>query len=189
MEEIKNIATPAEVLEQLEALNLEILFNDLVSYAMFKMKGESIVEAEKLVGDVFEKAISGVRKWNKSHTFKEFLFGAVKSLVSHYNNQYGKKIMDIDHNKEVKDMPDNLGSHSGNLDGIIKKITEILKNHIPPPDETELKLFECWVCEIKKPRDVADFCDLDIKEVYKAVKRLERKLSPIRKFLNISRNG
>ena len=53
MKPVKNIATLKEVTEQLNAHNLELLFKDLVHYALNRMKGNDIIQAEKLVGDIF----------------------------------------------------------------------------------------------------------------------------------------
>ena len=74
MKPVKNIATLKEVIEQLNAHNLEIIFKDLVHYALNRMKGNDIIQAEKLVGDIIEKTITGTRKWDKSLSFKSFLF-------------------------------------------------------------------------------------------------------------------
>lgn len=186
MKEVKDIATPSEIIEQLEEIRLEVLFKDLVNYATYKMKGSSIIEAEKIVGDVFEKVVSGVRKWNKTITFKHFLFESVRSLVSQHNKQFGKKIKDFDYNFELNQLLDGSHNNSEQLEELIKKITEKLENHIPPPDEIEKMVFECWINEIRKPREIRELWDLDIKDVRKAIKRLERKLNPIRELLNSS---
>jgi len=185
---VKNIATLKEVNEQLETHNLELLFKDLVDYALNRMKGDDIIHAEKLVGDIFEKTITGIRKWKKSYTFKSFLFLAVKSLVSQYNNQFGENAMDFNYEFELEELSDSNSDDSLITEELKNELSEKLKKHIPPPDEIEEMVFECWMDEMKKPRDIADFWELEIKEVYKAIKRLERKLSPIRELLNSKSN-
>jgi len=179
LKEVTDIATPSEIIEQLESFNLELLFKDLVNYALNRMKGNNIIDAEEIVGDVFEKVVSGVRNWKKEKTFKHFLFESVKSLVSQYNGRFGKKIKDFDYNFEFNQLLDDSSNDSEQLEELIKKVTEKLENHIPPPDEIEKMVFECWINEIRKPREVKEFWELDIKDVRKAIKRLERKLNPI----------
>ncbi|MCB0632746.1 MAG: hypothetical protein R2824_24180 [Saprospiraceae bacterium] len=188
MKHSKDIATLEEIVEQLEALNLGGLFKDLVTYAMYRMKGESIVDAEKLVGDVFEKTVTGVRNWNKAYTFKHFLFGSVKSLVSQYNDQFGQKVMDFNYEFEIEELSVPGKSNSTDLEDLKKLLTQKLKEHVPPPDEIEEMIFECWLDEITRPREIAEFWGLDITEIYKAKKRLERKLGPIRELLNSRTN-
>ena len=186
MKPVKNIATLKEVTEQLEAHNLELLFKDLVNYALNRMKGDDIIHAEKLVGDIFEKTVTGVRKWNKSYTFKSFLFLAVKSLVSQYNDQFGEKAMDFNHGVGLEEFSDS--DDSAITEKLKTQLSKKLKEHIPPPDEIEEMVFDCWMDEMKKPRDIAEFWGIEINEVYKAVKRLERKLNPIRELLNSKSN-
>ena len=184
MKQVKNIATLKEVMEQLNAHNLELLFNDLVDFALNRMKGNDIIHAEKLVGDIFEKTVTGIRKWNKSHSFKSFLFLAVKSLVSQYNDQFEGKAMDFNYDIELEKLSGSDSNDSSITEELKTKLSEKLKEHIPPPGEIEEMVFECWMDEMKKPRDIAEFWKIDIKEVYKAIKRLERKLNPIRELLN-----
>lgn len=188
MKPVRNIATLKEVTEQLNTHNLELLFKDLVHYALNRMKGNDIIQAEKLVGDIFEKTVTGIRKWNKSHSFKSFLFLAVKSLVSQYNDQFGEKAMDFNYDFELEELSDSDQNQSSIMEELKTKLTEKLKEHIPPPDEIEEMVFECWMDEMKKPREIAEFWKIDVKEVYKAIKRLERKLNPIRELLNSNSN-
>ncbi len=189
MKPVKNIATLKEVTEQLEAHNLEILIKDLVEYALYKMKGDDIIYAEKLVGDVLEKTVTGVRKWNKSYSFRRFLFLAVKSLVNQYNNQFGGKVIDFNYDFELEELSDSSSDDSVAIEELKNKLSKKLKEHIPPPDEIEEMVFECWMNEMKKPRDIAEFWGINVKEIYKAIKRLERKLKPIRELLNSTNNG
>jgi DNA-directed RNA polymerase specialized sigma24 family protein len=184
----KNIATLKEVTEQLNTHNLELLFKDLVVFALNRMKGSDIIQAEKLVGDIFEKTVTGIRKWNKSHSFKSFLFLAVKSLVSQYNDQFGEKAMNFNYDFELEELSDTNSSESSIIEGLKTKLSETLKRHIPPPDEIEEMVFECWMDEMKKPKDIAEFWEIEVTEVYKAIKRLERKLNPIRALLNSMSN-
>ncbi len=188
MKPVKNIATLKEVTEQLNAHNLELLFKDLVHYALNRMKGNDIIQAEKLVGDIFEKTVMGVRKWNKSYTFKSFLFLAVKGLVYQYNKQFGEKSMDFNYDFELEELLASDSNESTELEDLKTKLSQKLKEHIPPPDEIEEMVFECWMDEMKKPREIAEFWKIDVKEVYKAIKRLERKLNPIRELLNSNSN-
>lgn len=184
MNKIKNIASLKEVTEQLETINLESLFSDLVEYALYKMKGKDIVTSEKIVGDIFEKTVTGVRKWNKAYPFKNFLFLSVKSLVSQYNNQYGEKEMNFDYDFEVDQLSDSDSNDSIITEELKTRLSKKLKEHNPPPDEIEEMVFESWMDNMKKPREISEFWGIDVTEVYKAVKRLQRKLNPIRNFLN-----
>ncbi len=188
MKSDKNIATPKEILDELESHNLVLLFHDLVTYALNQMKGNDVVSAEKLVGDIFEKTVTGVRKWNKSYSFKSFLFLAVKSLISQYNDQYGGKVMSIDYEVKLENFSGLDSGNSVETEALKVKLSKRLSENIPPPDEIEGMIFESWMDEMKKPQYIADFWKLDIKEVYKGIKRLERKLNPIRELLNSKSN-
>ena len=184
----QNIASPQEILKQLEAHDLSLLFNDLVGYAELIMWEGNLVDAEKIVGDVFEKAIIGKRKWNKAHPFKRFLFGAVRSLVDNHNRRVGGSRIYCDRTTNIEELPQNDASDSIRMEYLIETSTKILKGHSTPPDETELMLFESWASGITKPREVAEFWELEIEDVYKAVKRLKRKLGPVKDYLNASAN-
>lgn len=179
-----NIATIEEVIEELEKQNLEYLIQNLVQYASFIMKGDSIIEAEKLVEDLFEKVIAGVRNWNKSYKFKQFLFGAVRSLAHQYNKQYGEKIKEFDYEFKLERLSAPDTGDSAKTEELKNRLTEKLKENIPPPDEIEIMVFECWMDEMTKPREIAAFWELDIEKVRKAIKRLKRKLAPIKELLN-----
>lgn len=183
MKQVKNIGTLKDVTEQLESLTLEKLFQELVNYAQNRMKGDDIIKAEEIVGDVFEKTILGVRKWNKTYPFKSFLFLSVKSLVSQYNNHFGDKYMNFNYDFEIEELSDSDFNQSEIEEDLKNKISKKLKDNIPPPDEIEEMVFECWMDGMKKSKEIADFWDIDIKEIYKATKRLERKLGPIRETL------
>jgi len=186
---IKNIVSLKEIEEQLKTLNLEVLIKDLVDFALRRMKGEDIIYAEKIVSDVLEKTVTRVRKWNKSYSFKSFLFLSVKSLVNQYNNKVGEKNIEFNHDIDLEELSNSGTDNSIVTEDLKNKLSEKLKENIPPPNEIEEMVFECWMDEMKKPRDIAELWDIDVKEVYKAIKRLERKLNPIREFLNSKSNG
>lgn len=185
MKDVKNIAKSNEILEQLEAIDLPCVISDMEDYACFKMYDNNRIEAERIVGDVFEKTIAGIRKWNKDIAFRQFLFGCVKSLVSQYNNQLGKKNKTYDYEFDIFEFSDDT-SIDVSEDISVKELKSLalskLLEHVPPPDDIEEMIFECWMEGITKSAEIADFYDIDIKEVYKGVKRLERKLGPVREF-------
>ena len=189
MKPVKIYATLKEVEEQLNTINLELLFRDLVNYAFNKMKGNDVIEAERIVGDIFEKTVTGKRNWDKEYSFKSFLFLSVKSLVNQHNIKFDKNGKEFNREIELDEVNVTDSDDSTITEELKNELSEKLKQNIPPPDEIEEMVFECWMDEMKKPRDIAEFWELDVKEIYKAIKRLERKLNPIRELLNSKSNG
>lgn len=188
MEQVKDIASLEEVLVQLESLQLSNLMKDMERFAVRIMRGNDIVIAEKLVGEMFIRAIDGTRKWNKKYSFKHFLFDGVKSLVSQYNNKYGEEPIIFNNNFDLEQVVLSDSDDSVRLEALKAKLSEILKSNIPPPDDIEEIIFECWMDDIKKPAEISKLWGIDIKEVYKAIKRLERKLNPIIQYFNNNKN-
>ncbi len=184
MKAVKDIATLSEIEIELKTLDLELIFADMVTYARYRIKGGNLIDSEKIVGDVFEKVIAGIRKWNKDYSFRSFLFGSVKSLVYQYNKQFLKKVIRYNYDVKVENIPDSTMLDNNSFEELKKITLKLLKKNVPPPDEIEEMVFICWMDEIKKPIDIAKFWEIDIKAVYKAIKRLERKLTPVRELLN-----
>ncbi len=188
MEQVKDIASLEEVLAQLESLQLSNLMKDMARFAVRIMRGNDIVIAEELVGEMFIRTIKGTRKWNKKYSFKHFLFQGVRSLVNQYNNKYGDEPITFDNNFDLEQIVLANSDDSVKLEALKTKLSEILKSNIPPPDYIEEIIFECWMDDKNKPSEIAESWDLDIKEVYKAIKRLERKLNPIIQYFNTNKN-
>ena len=68
----------------------------------------------------------------------------------------------------------------GSLSNIEKKrkqVSDLLEQE--GADDDELTVFECWVDGINKPADIAKDLGVDVKEIYKIIKRLERRLPKI----------
>ena len=174
----KDIATEHEVLEQLATLDLEKIYWALVHFAMDIMIGGNFSHGEEIVDRVFEKVVNGVRKWNKEYSFQSFLFGAVRSLVYQYNRRT-KLGPYFPGQPDIENISDPADIDQQRLNELRELCMTTLKQHVPPPDEVEELIFECWLNEITKPRDIAEFLELDVNDIYNGTKRLKRKIRPI----------
>ena len=143
------------------------------------------------VHNVFEKALTNIRKWNKADCdFENFLFGALRSEISAYHEKAKRrKPPEEESEKEesyildIPVYPEEVGYNDRSFDKIDnKKLKEdyvtLLKDS--GASDLEMLIFECWCEDIYKPSEISDFLEVDTTEVYNAVKRLERR----RKKLN-----
>jgi len=138
------------------------------------------------VFNVFQKALTDIRKWDKTNCdFENFLFGVLKSEISAYHKKAKRRKPPEEENESeesyILDMPvfsEEVGYDDQSFKEIDnKKIKEdyvtLLKDS--GASDLEMLIFECWCENIYKPSDIADFLEVDTTEVYKAVKRLERR--------------
>jgi len=183
MEKEKSFASRKEVEKELQKLNIPLLLRKLEDYATYLLYDHDRDKAFDIVGLVFDKIITQDRKWYKGKSLKSTLFQAAKSLCNNENKKLKRK-----RQKEVQGIEiENLASHKQinqfeklALEELKSIAVSLLKNHDPPPDYLEELIFECWIEGITKQREVAEYLEQDIKEVRKGVKRLKRKLDPIK---------
>lgn len=142
------------------------------------------------VFNVFEKALTDIRKWNKDDCdFENFLFGVLKSEISAYHEKSKRRKLpkeEIDDGESyILDIPlyvKELGYEDRNFnlsDNKIFKAKYVTLLESSGASDLEMLIFECWCDDIYKPREISDFLEVEITEIYKAVKRLERRKSKL----------
>ncbi len=138
------------------------------------------------VFNVFEKSLTDIRKWNKDECdFENFLFGVLKSEISSYHEKRNRRKppqQEIeDQESYILDIPvyiDETGINDKSIDGIDynKRKEEYVKLlESSEASDLEILIFECWCDDIFKPREISDFLEVEITEIYKAIKRLDRR--------------
>lgn len=153
----------------------------MIDYARYAMRDHVKESAKDLVSDFFLKLVQGERKWNKRLSFRQSVFGSLRSEVYNYNRKLtGRKpLQEIEEGDAVSLDEDN--PLESLADSELKQMAlKALKEHKPPPDQIEELLFECKMDGLTTPREIAEFLELDVKEIYKAEKRLERKMVKVR---------
>jgi len=142
------------------------------------------------VFNVFQKALTNIRKWNKKEChFENFLFGVLKSEISAYHEKVKRRKTP---GEEVEDeescildipvYPEEVGCNDESFNEIDNKkqkeaYVKLLEDS--GASDLEILVFECWCEDIYKPSEISDFLEIDATEVYKAVKRLERRKSKL----------
>lgn len=162
--------------EEIQSADMDAIIDSMNAYAISHLKsvGEKDFNGKipiDFVGDLILKVMEGKRDWNKAEcSFKEFLFGCLKSDISNFF-----KTKPRIHSNELPEISEN-GS-LGNIEEKRKQVSELLKQE--GADDDELTVFEYWMDGIYKPADIAKDLGVDVKEVYKITKRLERKREKI----------
>lgn len=142
------------------------------------------------VFNVFEKALSDIRKWNKEeYEFEDFLFGVLRSEISAYHEKAKRRKPpeeNIEDNESyILDLPvyaEEVGYNDESYKDIDNKTlkdryVKLLENS--SASDLEMLIFECWCDGIEKPQEIADFLETNITEIYNAIKRLERRKSKL----------
>lgn len=153
-----------EVIDRMNAYAISLL----KSVGVKNLNGKEPID---FVGEVILKVMEGKRDWNKAQCpFTEFLFGCLKSEINNFFTT-NKNIF----NDELPDIPSN--EQCLNIENDRNQISELLKRE--GADDDELTVFEYWADGITKPAEIAKDLGIDVKEVYKITKRLERRLPKI----------
>lgn len=162
--------------EAIQSVDMEEVIDRMNAYAISLLKSVGVKnfngkEPIDFVGDVILKAMEGKRDWAKAEcSFTEFLFGCLKSEISNFFTT-NKNIYD----NEFPDFRSN--EQSFNVEDKRTQISELLKQE--GADDEELTVFEYWADGITKSAEIAKDLGIDVKEVYKITKRLERRLPKI----------
>jgi DNA-directed RNA polymerase specialized sigma24 family protein len=176
--------------------------NDQVSELVLRMRGyakqrlgdyrDNHEGQQKLdfVFNVFQKALTDLRKWDKNKCdFENFLFGVLKSEISAYHEKEKRRKPPEEENgadeSYILNIPvysEEVGYKDQSFDEIDNK--KLKENYVTllkdsGASDLEMLIFECWCEDIYKPSEIADFLEVDITEVYNAVKRLERRKSKL----------
>ena len=162
--------------EAIQSVDMDEIIDSMNAYAISHLKSVGIKSFKgklpiDFVGDLILKVMEGTRDWSKAKcSFKEFLFGCLKSEITNFFTTNKNEIID-----ELPEIPTD-GSLS-NIEKKRKQVSDLLEQE--GADDDELTVFECWVDGINKPADIAKDLGVDVKEIYKIIKRLERRLPKI----------
>lgn len=163
--------------EALKSEDMDDVIDRMTAYTTNYFKRTGIkqlngLEPEDFVGEVLMKVAADVRDWqNAKCTFKEFLFGCLRSELYSFNKGFKKRFADDE--PELSESDDDF-----DLEGQKGKAVEHLRDL--GADEIEIGLFECWVDDIYKPADIADQLKTVVDVIHVAKKRLVRKLPKLR---------
>jgi DNA-directed RNA polymerase specialized sigma24 family protein len=156
--------------------NMDAIIDSMNAYAISVLKSVGIKDFEgrqpvDFVGEVLLKVIDGTRDWKKAEcSFKEFLFGCLKSDISSFFKTIKKVSSD-----EIPEIPAN--DNPINLEEKRKHLLELLKEE--GSDDDELTVFEYWMDGIFKPSEIGADLGVDPKDIYVIIKRLKRRLEKI----------
>lgn len=140
--------------------------------------------------NVFEKALTDIRKWNKEeYEFEDFIFGVLRSEISAYHEK-AKRRKPPEENLEkdesyILELPvysEEVGYKDesfNDLDNKTQKDRYVKLLEKSGASDLEMLIFECWCDGIEKPGEIADFLETDTTDIYNAVKRLERRKSKL----------
>lgn len=163
--------------EAILSVDMDDVIDRMNAYAFSLLKSVGVKnfngkEPIDFVGDVILKVMEGKRDWTKAQCpFTEFLFGCLKSEINNFFTT-NKFIFD-------DEFPDvSLNESYSNVEDNKNQIYELLKQE--GADDEELIVFNCWVDGITKPAEIAKDLGIDVMDVYKITKRIERRLPKIR---------
>jgi len=157
--------------EALRNNDMNEIMDSMTAYVYGRIKTIGVKDLEgktpeDFVGEVLMKVAEGERDWSKAKcSFKDFLFGCLKSHLYNFFNSYEQKyeaeLPDIESESEIESELKNIA---------LQKLKEA------GADQDEIDVFECWIEYINKPAEIAELLGKDVKEVYNITKRLERKM-------------
>ena len=165
-----------DIAEAMRSLDMDEVIDAMNAYATsclwdVDLKDFNGKEPIDLVGDLILKVAEGKRDWGKAKcTFREFLFGCLRSDIDSFFKTNKTIHTDKLPNSQTNGTPHDLTEEKN-------KISELLKQ--AGADEVEMEVFKCWMDGITKPSEIEEELKIDIKIIYKAIKRLERKRSKL----------
>uniref|UniRef100_UPI004047B82D hypothetical protein n=1 Tax=Mariniflexile sp. TaxID=1979402 RepID=UPI004047B82D len=179
-----------EISEVLKNCDIESLIRRMQAFTISKLgynkKNYDGLEPVDFVFAVFEKALSGVRNWDKNKIdFEGFVFGSLKSdIYAAIKKQTRRKVVeddeDIDESYilDIHEISNEIGfddTTTQKIDYNIEKQDFLDKLKAAEATDLEILIFECWCEEIFKPQEIADFLELDVTTIYNALKRLQKR--------------
>jgi hypothetical protein len=163
------------LIEAMQSVDMDDVINRMNAYAISRLKTIGVKsfngqEPIDFVGDLFLKIIEEKRNWNNAQcSFTEFLFGCLKSEISNFFVDYKDRYTEV--------IPEIINIDSYDIAEKQGQISDLLMNQ--GADDDELTVFEYWMDGIYKPAVIAADLGIDVKDVYKIIKRLERRLPKI----------
>lgn len=189
------VATTSQILEKLNSIDINELLDRMEDYVQNRFYDKSEqnkngIQFQDFCQEVLRKACDGTRKWKMDQcSFKQFIFGTLKSDLSYFFKKGTQRPDDDDKEYQeemeesyITDVYYNDVSESGEYDNSFDKIDDqiIINEWINSlreqgADEDEIQIFECWTAGISTPREIKEYCEISIEEVYNIYKRLRRK--------------
>jgi DNA-directed RNA polymerase specialized sigma24 family protein len=161
--------------EELRSNEMGEIIDGMTAYAYNRIK---TIEEKDLQGktpddfvaEVLMKVVENDRDWNKAKcSFKEFLFGALKSHISNFFTTFKSA-----HNNNLPELAAPEESTAISTTELKSTALEMLQNEGAKDDE--LEIFDCWTDGVLKPSEVAKQLGKSVESIYNSTKRLVRKL-------------
>lgn len=183
-----------EISEILENCDIDSLIRRMQAFTISKLgynkKNYDGLEPLDFVFGVFEKALTGVRNWDKSKIdFDEFVFGSLKSDIyaaiekkRRRTEVKDKEEIDESYILDIHVISNEVGfedTTTQKIDYNTEKKNFLDKLKDVEATDIEILIFECWCDEIFKPQEIADFLELDVATIYNALKRLQKRRKTI----------
>lgn len=166
------------LVEAIQLVDMDEIIDSLNAYAISRLKSVGIKnfngkEPVDFVGDLILKVMEEQRNWSIAQcSFKEFLFGCLKSEINNFFKTNKKIYSDGFPDISSIDI-------SPNIEEKRKQVSDLLKQE--GADDDELTVFEYWMDGILKSATIAEDLGISIKEIYNITKRLTRRLPKIQK--------
>lgn len=190
------IATTDKIIETLDSIDVKELLDKMEDYVRNRFYDKSEqnkngLQFQDFCQEVLRKACDGTRKWKmEKSSFEDFIFGTLRSDLSYFfkkgkippdaeivvesdNDQEETYIIDVQYHAEEQQSTVDTNFEKIDDGVIINNWIESLKSQ--GADQQEINIFECWTAGIKTPKEVAEYCNLSVKEVNNIYKRLRRK--------------
>ncbi|MBL7841938.1 MAG: hypothetical protein JNJ75_17455 [Cyclobacteriaceae bacterium] len=135
---------------------------------LLNVKSLQGLEAHDIVIETIRKVLEGKRTWKPEVPVTAFLIQTLESETSNLIRD-GKKI------RPLLEKDNNTGV-GASVDLVSAKIHAIEQLRAAGADDIEIYVFDCWIEGVYKPAEIAIELELDIKDVYNALKRLGNKL-------------
>ncbi len=183
-----------EISEILKNCDIDSLIRRMQAFTISKLgyskKNYDGLEPLDFVFGVFEKALTGVRNWDKSKIdFDEFVFGSLKSDI-YAAIEKKRRRTEVKDEEEIDEsyildihvISNEVGfedTTTQKIDYNTEKKNFLDKLKDAEATDIEILIFECWCDEIFKPQEIADFLELDVATIYNALKRLQKRRKTI----------
>lgn len=169
-------------IDALKQVNYDEFIDRLTVYTAKRLKLMNIktkqgVEAHDIVFETIRKIMDGNRTFKPDVKFEAYMMRTLKGEISNF-------IRDSVKNLRPLFEKDKKAGFDMSVDDSNAKIRAIELLRAAGADDIEIYVFDCWTESIFKPADIATELELDIKEVYKALKRLDNKLGKLQEDEN-----
>ncbi len=162
--------------EALQNNDMNEIMDSMTAYVYGRIKTIGLKDLEgktpeDFVAEVLMKVAEGERDWLKAKcSFKEFLFGCLRSHLYSFFKSFEQKF-----EEEFLDIESGAASEN---ESELKQIA-IQKLKEDGADQDEIDVFECWIEDMRKPAEIAEYLEKNVKEIYNITKRLERKMAKL----------